>query len=228
MLGKLFIVGTPIGNLSDITERAKQTFERVDAILCEDTRVTQNMLHVFGIKKTLIAYHQHSDDLRVKDITNLLKEGKSLALVSDAGTPGISDPGGKLVEALVKMFGDDLVIVPIPGPSALVSALSISGFPADEFVFLGFPPHKKGRQTFFKHLDIIVSTIAYFESTHRIEKSLLELAEVIGDRSVVLCRELTKMHETIYRGTATEIMEKLKSTSLKGEFVVVIGPKKKH
>jgi 16S rRNA (cytidine1402-2'-O)-methyltransferase len=227
MLGSLFIVGTPIGNLSDITERAKKTFEDVDVVLCEDTRVTQHMLHAFGMKKTLMSYHQHSDDLRVKDIVSLLKEGKSLALVSDAGTPGISDPGGMLVEALVKMLGDELKIIPIPGPSALISALSISGFPADEFLFLGFPPHKKGRQTYFKRLSSISSTMVYYESTHRIEKSMQELADVVGDRSVVVCRELTKIYETIYRGSASEILAKLKTTSLKGEFVVVIGPKRK-
>lgn len=227
MLGKLFIVATPIGNLSDVTDRAKQTFEQVDAILCEDTRVTQILLRSLTISKPLVAYHQHSDDLRVKDIAKMLKEGKSLALVTDAGTPGISDPGGKLVEAMLKMFGDELEIVPIPGVSAVITALSISGFPADEFVFLGFPPHKKGRQTYFKRLDEIVSTIVYYESTHRIEKSMQELADVIGDRSVVVCRELTKMHETIYRGTALEILDTLKSTSMKGEFVVVVGPKRK-
>lgn len=227
MLGKLFIVGTPIGNLSDITDRAKQTFELVDAILCEDTRVTQNLLRSIGISKPLVAYHQHSDDLRVKDISVMLKEGKSLALVTDAGTPGISDPGGKLVEAMLKMFGDDLEIIPIPGASAVIAALSISGFPADEFLFLGFPPHKKGRQTYFKRLDTISSTIAYYESTHRIEKSMQELADVIGERSVVVCRELTKIYETIYRGSAAEILAKLKTTSIKGEFVVIIGPRKK-
>jgi 16S rRNA (cytidine1402-2'-O)-methyltransferase len=227
MLGSLFIVGTPIGNLSDITERAKKTFEDVDVILCEDTRVTQHMLHAFGMNKTLMSYHQHSDDLRVKDIALLLKEGKSLALVSDAGTPGISDPGGMLVEALVKMLGDELKIISIPGPSALISALSVSGFPADEFLFLGFPPHKKGRQTYFKRLSTISSTMVYYESTHRIEKSMQELANVVGDRSVVVCRELTKIYETIYRGTASEILAKLKTTSIKGEFVVVIGPKRK-
>lgn len=226
-LGSLYIVGTPIGNLSDITLRAKQILSEVDVILCEDTRVTQHMLHAYELKKTLMSYHQHSDDLRVKEIAKLLEEGKSLALVTDAGTPGISDPGGRLVEALLEMFGDDLAIIPIPGVSAVATALSISGFPADEFVFLGFPPHKKGRQTFFKRLDTINSTIAYYESTHRIEKSMSELAESVGERPVVVCRELTKMHETIYRGTAQEVTNKLKSTSVKGEFVVLIGPKKK-
>lgn len=223
----LFIVSTPIGNLEDISMRAQNTLAQVDAILCEDTRVTQKLLEHFQIKKPLLSYHHHSHDLRVKQIMDLIREGKSLALVTDAGTPGISDPGGKLVEALLKLFGDDLVIIPIPGASAVIAALSICGFPADEFVFLGFPPHKKGRQTYFKRLNSITSTIVYYESTHRIEKSMQELADAIGNRSVVVCRELTKLHETIYRGTALEILERLKSTSMKGEFVVVIGPKKK-
>lgn len=225
MLGTLYIVGTPIGNLQDITQRAKDTLASVDAILCEDTRVTQKMLGVFGISKPLIAYHQHSDDLRIKDVAQMLQDGKSLALVTDAGTPGISDPGGKLVEVLVKQFGDDLCVTPIPGASALMCALSISGFPADEFCFMGFPPHKKGRQSFFKKVDALDCTVAYFESTHRIEKSLEELAAVVGNRSIVLCRELTKLHETIYRGSAHDVLTALRTTSMKGEFVVVVSPK---
>ena len=226
MLGKLFVVATPIGNLQDVSDRMKETFASVDAILCEDTRVTQHMLHTLGIKKQLVAYHQHSDDIRVKDISEMIEQGKNLALVSDAGTPSISDPGGKLVQELVRKFGKELCIVPIPGPSALIAALSVSGFPADEFIFLGFPPHKKGRQTFFKRLDTIDSTIVYYESTHRIEKSMEELSVIVGDRSVIVCRELTKIYETIYRGTAKEILDALKASSMKGEFVVVVAPKK--
>ncbi len=226
MLGKLFVVATPIGNLQDVSDRTKETFASVDAILCEDTRVTQHMLHTLGIKKHLVAYHQHSDDIRVKDISEMIEQGKNLALVSDAGTPSISDPGGKLVQELVKKFGKELVIVPIPGPSALIAALSVSGFPADEFIFLGFPPHKKGRQTFFKRLDTIDSTIVYYESTHRIEKSMEELFAIVADRPVIVCRELTKIYETIYRGTAKEILDALKTSSMKGEFVVVVAPKK--
>ena len=226
MLGKLFVVATPIGNLQDVSDRVKSTFQEVDAILCEDTRVTQHMLHALGITKQLVAYHQHSDDLRVKDIAEMIEGGKSLALVSDAGTPSISDPGGKLVQELVRRFGNALTIIAIPGPSALIAALSVSGFPADEFLFLGFPPHKKGRQTFFKRLDSIESTIVYYESTHRIEKSMQELADVVGDRPVVVCRELTKIYETTYRGTAKEILDQLMSSNTKGEFVVVVAPKK--
>ncbi len=226
MSGIFYVVATPIGNLDDVTIRTKQTLSDVDVILCEDTRVTQTMLNHLAIKKTVMSYHQHSDDLRIKEIAKLLEEGKSLALVTDAGTPGISDPGGRLVQELLKQFSSDLKIIPIPGPSALIAALSISGFPADEFLFLGFPPHKKGRQTYFKRLATIESTIVYYESTHRIMKSLEELRESIGDRSIVVCRELTKMYETTYRGTAAEVTKQLEATSIKGEFVVVIGPKK--
>ncbi len=226
MLGTLYVVATPIGNLSDVTQRAKETFSAVDVILCEDTRVTQKLIHAMGLSKPLLSYHQHSGDLKTKEIFSLIKEGKQLALVTDAGTPGINDPGGKLIKALIKKFGDEVVISPIPGPSALISALSVCGFPADEFVYLGFPPHKKGRQTFFRHLNEIESTAVYFESTHRILKSLEELHQSVGNRPVVVCRELTKLYETIYRGSAAEVIKKLELTSIKGEFVIVLSPKK--
>ncbi len=225
MPGTLFVVATPIGNLDDVSYRAKETLASVDVILCEDTRVTLTLLNRLEVKKTVMSYHQHSDDLRIKEIAKLLEEGKSLALVTDAGTPSISDPGGRLIQELLKIFPTDLKIIPIPGPSALIAALSISGLPADEFVFLGFPPHKKGRQTYFKHLNEISSTIVYYESTHRIMKSMEELHEAVGDRPVVVCRELTKMYETIYRGTAAEVTKQLEATSIKGEFVIVIAPK---
>ncbi len=228
----LYIVATPIGNLSDMTERGKATLGLVDAILCEDTRVTSKLLAAYGIRRTLVAYHQHSDTKRTNEILAMLREGKSLALVTDAGTPGISDPGGMLVEAVVNEFGSDVAIVPIPGPSAVIAALSVSGFPADEFVFLGFPPHKKGRQSFFKRVAAIESTIVMYESTHRILKTLGEIDEAMreamgvknSERKLVVCRELTKMYETIYRGTAAEVTEQLKKTSMKGEFVIVLCP----
>ncbi len=226
MNNTLYIVATPIGNLSDITERAKATLGLVDAILCEDTRVTSKLLAVYGIRRTLVAYHQHSDTKRTNEILAMLREGKSLALVTDAGTPGISDPGGMLVEAVVREFGSDVAIVPIPGPSAVIAALSVSGFPSDEFIFLGFPPHKKGRQTFFKKVAAIESTVVMYESTHRILKTLGEIEGAMrgGDRKLVVCRELTKFYETIYRGTAADVTEQLKSTSIKGEFVIVLAP----
>jgi len=222
----LFVVATPIGNLSDISLRAKNALESVDAILCEDTRVTSKLLAASGIRKTLVAYHQHSDDRRVKEIVAMLREGKSLALVTDAGTPGISDPGGKLVASVVAELGNDVNVVPIPGPSAIIAALSVSGFPCDEFLFLGFPPNKKGRQTFFKRLPTIESTVVFYESTHRIMKTLEEIRGQAGlaGRRLVVCRELTKLHETVYRGTAEEVTAMLKSTSIKGEFVIVLAP----
>jgi len=224
MKAQLFILATPIGNLQDMTFRAVETLKQADGILCEDTRVTQKLLNAFGIKKTVVSYHHHSGEVKTKVILDLLEEGKTLVLVSDAGTPGISDPGGKLVQEVVRVFGERVDIQPIPGPNAVVSALSVSGFPADVFVYLGFPPHKKGRQSFFTHAAKIETTFVYFESTHRILKSLEELSGVIGNRLVVVCRELTKLHETIYRGTAQDILTQLNKTSTKGEFVVVVAP----
>ena len=223
---KLYIVATPIGNLSDVSERVLETLRSVDLILCEDTRVTAKLLAKFGLQKPLQSYHQHSDQKKVNKILDELKEDKDITLVTDAGTPGISDPGGMLVAEALHRFEDQIEIIPIPGPSAITSALSISGFPADEFLFLGFPPHKKGRKKFFDRLFDIKSTMVIFESTHRIEKTLSEIAERIENRPIVLCRELTKLHETIYRGTAASVTDKLKTGSIKGEFVIVIGPTK--
>lgn len=152
----------------------------------------------------------------------LLEQGNDLALVTDAGTPGISDPGGKLIEAIVKHFGSSFIISPIPGPSAVTTALSVSGFPADKFVFLGFPPNKKGRQKFFDQLASFDITIVFYESTHRILKTLDEINKRFPERELVVCRELTKVYETIYRGTAEKVTEKLKTSSIRGEFVVMI------
>lgn len=224
-MSKLFVIGTPIGNLGDFSQRAIETLRSVDAILCEDTRVTSKLLAAHDIRKPLVAYHQHADARRLNEILSLLEEGKSLALVTDAGTPTISDPGGKLVEETVKRFGEAIEVIPIPGPSAVIVALSVSGCPADEFLFLGFPPHKKGRRTFFTRIATQETTVVFYESTHRILKSLVELGKTVGARKLVICRELTKLHETIYRGTAAEVTEKLQAGSIKGEFVVVVCPK---
>ena len=220
----LFVVATPIGNLSDVSERAKQTLLSVATLLCEDTRVTGKLLASWGVRVPMLSYHQHSGQLKTKKIIELLEQDKPLALVTDAGTPTISDPGGKLIEELLAHFGDSLTITPIPGPSALIAALSIAGVPADEFVFLGFPPHKKGRQTFFDRLATISSTVVLYESTHRIIKTLEEVRKRMPDRPLIACRELTKMYETIYRGTAEHILKQLEATSTKGEFVLVFSP----
>jgi len=220
-MSTLFVVATPIGNLSDLSERAKATLLAVHMVLCEDTRVTGKLLHHFGIKTPMMSYHQHSGDDKTKKILDLLEQGHDLALVTDAGTPGISDPGGKLVEIVVKK---QFSVIPIPGPSAVIAALSICGFSTDEFIFLGFPPNKKGRQTYFDRLARIESTVVIYESTHRIFKSLEEINKRTPQRHLVVCRELTKLHETIYRGTAAEVTEALTSTSIKGEFVIVLAP----
>jgi 16S rRNA (cytidine1402-2'-O)-methyltransferase len=221
-MSTLYVVATPIGNLQDISERAKTTLASVDVVLCEDTRVTKKLLDAYGISVKTVSYHQHSAQSKTSEIYNLLEEGKNLALVTDAGTPSISDPGGRLVEELVNHFGDQLKIVPIPGPSAIISALSVSGFPADEFLFLGFPPNKKGRQTYFDRVAKIESTIVFYESTHRIFKTLDEIHARCPDRLIMVGRELTKMYESVYRGTASQVTEQLKLTSIKGEFVIVI------
>lgn len=220
----LYIVATPIGNLKDITFRAIETLKEVDFILAEDTRETFKLLNHYDIKKSVISYFQHSKLSKVEYILNLLAQGKNLALVSDAGTPGINDPGGKLVEEMVKRFGDKIQIVPVPGPNAAATALSISGFNADRFLFLGYPPHKKGRKKFFKEVAESKYPVVFYESVHRILKTLEELNqfENLKDREVIVCRELTKKFETIYRGRISEILPQIEKQKL-GEFVIVIS-----
>ncbi|MFA5128656.1 MAG: 16S rRNA (cytidine(1402)-2'-O)-methyltransferase [Patescibacteria group bacterium] len=224
-MGKLYIIATPIGNLEDITLRSLRILKEVDLVLCEDTRQTKKLLDRYEIKTLTLSYHQHSKMQKVDQIIELLRSGKKLALVSDAGTPAISDPGGKLVEEVLRTFGDEAEIIPIPGPTAVAAAASVSGFPTDKFLFLGFPPHKHGRAAFFKKINTAEETVIFYESTHRILKSLEELKNVAGERQIVVCRELTKMFETIYRGTAGEVLEKLKSDTTKGEFVVAVRNK---
>lgn len=221
-MNNLYIIATPIGNLEDITLRALNVLREVDLILCEDTRITKRLLDKYQINKPTLSYHQHSGLQKVNEIINLLKDGKNLALVSDAGTPGISDPGNRLVEEVAKQL-PDTKIIPIPGPCAAIAALSISGFSTDKFVFLGFPPHKKGRETFFKNLAEEKRTVVFYESPHRILKCLNQLEQYLeSDRQIVVCRELTKMFETIYRGTIFDVQKQLENDKIKGEFVVVI------
>lgn len=221
MNGTLYIVATPIGNLGDVTYRAIETLRSVDLVLCEDTRVSSVLLKKYEIDTPMQSYHQHSSDSVVNEILSIIEDGTQVALVTDAGTPGISDPGNKLVADLLKSV-DDVQIIPIPGPSAVVTALSVSGFPTDKFIFMGFPPHKKGRKTYFKKLSEQEYTVAIYESTHRIKKTLNELSEVLDpETKICVCRELTKKFETVYRGTISEIAESDFVT--KGEFVVVIS-----
>ena len=222
----LYVVATPIGNLEDITLRAIRILKEVDLILCEDTRHTKRLLNQYEIKTPTSSYHQHSGSGKVQKIIELLREGKNLALVSDAGTPGINDPGVMLLKEIVEQAGGDIEIVPIPGPSAVVAALSVSGFPSHEFLYLGFLPHKKGRQTIFKAIDVSEATTVFYESSHRILKTLEALSLILEtNRQFVVCRELTKMHETVYRGTSQIVIDALKKTSTKGEFVIIIAPR---
>lgn len=219
--GQLFVVATPIGNLGDMSTRAKDILAGVDLVLCEDTRVTAKLLSVMDIHVPTTSFHEHTDPLKRKQLVDLMVDGKRLALVTDAGTPAISDPGGFLVADTVAA---GITVTPIPGPSAVIAALSVSGLPLERFTFVGFPPHKKGRQTFFKELADLAHTVVLYESTHRIMKTLEALREL--GRPLVVCRELTKLHETIYRGTPDDIMRQLQETSIKGEFVIVIAPQK--
>ncbi|NCO89530.1 16S rRNA (cytidine(1402)-2'-O)-methyltransferase, partial [Candidatus Wolfebacteria bacterium] len=176
-MGTIYIVATPIGNLKDITLRALETLKEVDLILCEDTRQTLKLLSHYGISKPLVSYFQHSKISKIDYIIGQLKQNKKLALVTDAGTPGISDPGGKLIEIIITRL-PSCQIIPIPGPSALTAALSVSGFPADKFIFMGFPPAKKGREKFFKKVAEAEYTVVFYESVHRILKTLSELNKI--------------------------------------------------
>jgi len=225
----LRIVATPIGNLEDLTLRALRTLKESDFVLCEDTRVTRKLLDHYEIKTPTISYHQHSGDIKVDKIISLLKEGKNLALVTDAGTPGISDPGSKLVSVVRKEFGDDVLIESVPGVAALTAAISIAGTGFDRFLFLGFLPNKKGRQTMLREIMASEYPVVLYESKHRIIK-LLEELEVIRDKTeleVSVARELTKMYESFYNGTAVSVLKEINAdpNNLKGEFVVLIKKK---
>lgn len=220
--GKLYIVATPIGNMGDITLRALETLKSVDFILCEDTRVAKKLLDRYEISKPTISYHHHSDAKKVLEIKKMIVDGKNLALVTDAGTPGISDPGNLLIAELCKNNPPE--IVPIPGACAAIAALSVSGFPTDKFVFMGFPPHKNKRQKYFKELAECEETVVFYESGHRIKKCLGDLKTFLpAKRQILVGRELTKMFETFYRGTIDEIIQNMKDE--RGEFVVVVKSK---
>ena len=219
-MGTLYIVATPIGNLGDITLRALETLKEVDLILCEDTRVTKKLLVRYKIERPLLSYHQHSKADKMQEILDMLLQGKNLALVSDAGTPGISDPGNELVAFLLTHTDTSRTgtprIIPIPGPSAVATLASVAGIPMDKFVFLGYPPHKKGRKKFFEEVIQSTHPVIFYESPHRIQKTLNELQLCKGetivykDLSLVVGRELTKKFETVYMGTLEEILLQLK------------------
>jgi len=219
--GKLYIVSTPIGNLKDITLRALETLEVVEFILCEDTRITSRLLKHYNISKELISFNAVSEKKKIPIVIKRMKSGDNYALVSDAGTPAISDPGVRLVSEAIK---EQIDVVPIPGTSAVITALTISGLPTDSFIFEGFLPQKKGRQKKLKELAEEKRTIILYESTYRIKKLVDELAEYMPKRYVVVCRELTKKFEETWRGYPNEIKEVIDEKISKGEFVIVIAP----
>lgn len=213
----LYIVSTPIGNLEDITFRAVRIFREADFILCEDTRVAKKLLAHYGIGTKTKSYHQHSGKIKEEWVLTHLNEGCNIALVTDAGTPGISDPGGKLAAYLLENGYTQIEV--LPGPSALTAALSVCGLKADKFVFLGYFPTKKGRNTLFKEIEQEKRTVVFFESKHRVRKTLEQLKVYAGLRRVCVARELTKKFETVYRGKIEDVLENLVE---KGEFVVVV------
>ncbi|NCP67459.1 16S rRNA (cytidine(1402)-2'-O)-methyltransferase [bacterium] len=223
-MSDLYIVATPIGNLEDITLRALNTLKEVNFIAAEDTRHTKRLLDKYDIKTPSISYHSHSGDAKINLVIERIKKGESAALVSDAGTPCVSDPGFKLVKMAAQA---GIKIIPIPGVSAITTLVSASGFPTDTFTFHGFLPHKKGRQTLIKSFKETEHCQIVYESVHRFPKLLKELTEFVGaDRSICVGRELTKMHEEIWRGTVIEALEHFNESNTKGEFVVIVAPEK--
>lgn len=222
----LSIVSTPIGNLGDITARAKETLTKCNAIVCEDTRVTGKLLKLLGFpKKELISMHSRTSKKKVEQMLKRLENGEDLVLVSDAGTPGISDPGYALVSRARK---EGITIEAVPGPSAFLVALSVSGLPINQFVYLGFLPVKKGRRKLLETIRDEKRTVVFYESPHRFVKTIKELSEVLSDqpsRFLVICRELTKMHEEVIGTTVGGVMEEMESIKLKGEFCIVVGPR---
>lgn len=223
--GILYVVATPIGNLGDMTFRAVETLKSVDLVLCEDTRVTRNLLNYYLIGTDTMSYHAQSKISKHEKIIEMLREGKSLALVSDAGTPTISDPGVMLIE-MIRHDLPDVKIIAIPGASALTAALSISGIPSPQFTFYGFLPHKKGRETIFKEIASSDRTSVFYESPHRIEKTLESLAKHLPEtKKVVIARELTKVFEETVSGSASEVLEYFNKNQdkVRGEFVVIVS-----
>jgi 16S rRNA (cytidine1402-2'-O)-methyltransferase len=232
--GTLYIVATPIGNLEDITLRALRILKEVDVVACEDTRVTRKLLAHYNIETQSIAYHQHTSDDRIQKIIAQILEGKNVAVVTDAGTPGVSDPGNILV---AQAIANGIVALPIPGASALAAVISVAGIDMQQFTFLGFPPHKKGRETYFKKVAASEIPVIYYESPHRVIKNLEMLEKFIEtefdsdsesnsgkSKKIILGRELTKMFEEVVRGSVTEVLEYFANNpgKIKGEFVIVV------
>lgn len=222
----LYVVATPIGNLEDITYRAVRILSEVDLIAAEDTRKSKILLDRYNIQKPLSSYHKFNIRTKTNYFIDQVKNGRNVALITDAGMPGISDPGYELVRDALE---EGIEVVPIPGPSALTTALSVSGLNTDKFIFLGFLPRKPGKQRkIFKSLTDFEGTIIIYESPFRILKTLKEVFGILGDRKVVVARELTKKFEEISRGSATDVIEKLSSKTIKGEITFLIGNNSKQ
>ncbi|MGH9327498.1 MAG: 16S rRNA (cytidine(1402)-2'-O)-methyltransferase [Terriglobia bacterium] len=220
--GKLFVVATPIGNLEDITFRAVRTLKEADLIACEDTRRTRGLLERYAIRTNLISYHEHNEMTRAPELILLMEQGSRIALVSDAGMPVISDPGYRLVKLTIR---HGFPVIPIPGPCALVAALVAAGLPADRFRFLGFLPAKRySRLRKLRELRDTSETLAFYEAPHRIQEMLEDVQKALGDRPVVIGREVTKMHEEFLRGRASEVFAALERKGAKGELTVLVGP----
>ena len=219
----LYVVSTPIGNLGDLTFRALDVLKRCDLILAEDTRVAAKLLNAYGLKKRVERYDDHADDARTAEVIDKLKAGAVIALVSDAGTPLVSDPGYRLVTAAVAQ--EDLRVIPIPGASAALAALAISGLPTDRFLFVGFPPAKSAaRRTFLADVAATRATLVFYETGPRLADSLTDMAAVLGDRPAAVCRELTKLYETCIRGPLGVLAADPRLDGPRGEIVIVVGP----
>jgi 16S rRNA (cytidine1402-2'-O)-methyltransferase len=220
--GCLYLVATPIGNLEDITLRAIRILKEADIIACEDTRQTQKLLQHYGIRKEMVSYHEHNELTRSPELAIELEQGAKIALVSDAGTPGISDPGHRLVTLCLRHH---IPVVPIPGPSALVAALAASGLPTEEFLFVGFLPPRAGARR--KALDALKAesrTLIFYEAPHRVVETLADASEILGPRPAVIAREVTKIHEEFLRGPLVELLESARKRAPRGEITLLIGP----
>jgi 16S rRNA (cytidine1402-2'-O)-methyltransferase len=221
--GHLYVVATPIGNLADLSDRARAILESADVIACEDTRTTGGLMARLGRRGELVAYHEHNETGAAERLAERILAGQSVALVSDAGTPGLSDPGFRLVRACRRR---GLPVVPVPGPSAVAAVLSASGLPTNGFLFVGFlPPKTSARTAFLGKYASFEFTLALYESCHRIAAAVDEIVRVLGEkRTICVAKEVTKLHETFIVGTAAEVRERLAKTSIKGEFVLLIAP----
>ena len=220
MSGNLYIISTPIGNLSDISSRALEILSSVNLIAAEDTRVSRKLLNHYKIKNKLISYNDFNENFKAKSLLYLLENDKNIAIISDAGTPCISDPGYRIVNMALM---NNIKVISIPGATSLIAALSISGLPSDKFFFEGFLPKKKGLNKRMKILSKLDATIIIFESPKRVVKTLNKILDFMGDRVVSLCKEITKIHETTYFGRISEVLDKISQNTIKGEFVVMVA-----